>query len=415
MGNYYIHNGSMLDCTGSKPVTDAAVLLEDNKILEAGNRSQLTARGQDVVEIDARGGMILPGFIDTHVHLNGELFNLEEWVMRPFSYTFYQAIDFMRRTIDAGVTSVRDAGGVDYGMKLAVEDGLIVGPRLQISITLLSTTGGHNDNWMRSGIDPNVFTSYPGCPDGRCDGVEEVRKKVRELLRAGADIIKICSTGGVMSPTDKPEYTQFSPEELAVIVQEAAYHGGKKVMSHAQGKEGIKQAVLAGIHSIEHGIFVDDEIIKLMVERGTYLVPTLLATLSIVEDPEVGGKMPPMMLKKAQEVGEIHKENIARAYRGGVKIAMGTDAGVMQHGKNLREPGLMVRIGMSPMEAILASTRVAAECLGWQDKVGTIEKGKLADLVITATNPLEDIDSLGNPDNILVVIKDGKVLKDIRK
>jgi imidazolonepropionase-like amidohydrolase len=410
----YIHNGTLLDCTGASPLANWAVLLEDNKIKEVGEKGKFQVPQNELEEIDAQGGTIMPGFIDTHVHLNGELFNLEEWVSRPFSYTFYQTIDFMRRTLMAGVTSVRDAGGVDYGMKKAVEDGLIVGPRMQISITLLSTTGGHNDNWLRSGIDPNLFTGYQGCPDGRCDGVEEVRKKVREVLRAGADIIKICSTGGVMSPTDKPEYTQFSPEELAVIVQEAAYHGGKKVMAHAQGKEGIKQAILAGIYSIEHGIFTDDEICELMLKNGTFLVPTLLATLSIVEDPEVGGKMPAMMLHKAQEVGEIHKKNIARAYRAGVKIAMGTDAGVMPHGINLRELELLCEIGMSPMESILASTRVAAECLGWQDRVGTLEKGKLADVVITRKNPLEDIHSLVDPSNILMVIKDGKIAKDIR-
>jgi imidazolonepropionase-like amidohydrolase len=242
-----------------------------------------------------------------------------------------------------------------------------------------------------------------------------VRKKVREVLRAGAEVIKICSTGGVLSPTDHPNFTQFSPEELRVIVEEARFRNGIKVMSHAQGAEGIKNAVRAGIHSIEHGIYIDDEVIDLMLENGTFLVPTLLAPLSVVEIGEATGKMPPYALDKAKETIEIHSESIARAYKAGVTIAMGTDAGVMPHGTNLRELHLMHQIGMTPMEAIVATTKTAAECLGWQDRIGTLETGKLADVIITKTNPLEDLKSLENPDNIVFVMKGGEIMKDIRK
>jgi imidazolonepropionase-like amidohydrolase len=244
-------------------------------------------------------------------------------------------------------------------------------------------------------------------PDGLCDGVPEVRKKVREVLRAGAEVVKICATGGVLSPTDHPEFTQFSPPELEAIVQEAAYRRGIKVMAHAQGAEGIKQAVRAGIHSIEHGIYLDDEAIELMLKHGTFLVPTLLAPVAVLELGEAGG-MPEYGLQKAREVIDIHRQSVRRAHEAGVKIAMGTDAGVMPHGTNLRELGLMVDAGMTPMEAIVATTQTAAECLGWHGRLGTIEPGKLADIVICKSDPLADIHSLADNDNIWMVMQGGK-------
>jgi imidazolonepropionase-like amidohydrolase len=243
--------------------------------------------------------------------------------------------------------------------------------------------------------------------------VEEVRKKVREILRAEAEVIKVCSTGGVLSPTDHPEFTQFTPEELAVMVQEAAYRRGVKVMAHAQGAEGIKNAVRAGIHSIEHGIFVDDEAIELMLERGTFLVPTLLAPLAVLEAAEAGDNMPEWGIRKSREVIEAHSENIGKAFKAGVNIAMGTDAGVMKHGTNLRELGLMCNVGLSAMDSIVATTKVAAECLGWQDKVGTLEAGKLADVIVSQTDPLADIRSLEDVANIRLVVKDGRIVKNM--
>jgi imidazolonepropionase-like amidohydrolase len=367
-----------------------------------------------VAIIDAGGGAILPGLIDTHVHVTMEGFDLQRMLIEPFSLRYFKTVDRLRRTLDAGITSVRDAGGADLGVKEAVQRGVIPGPRMQISVSVLTTTGGHGDSWMPSGMDLNWLSGFPGVPDGRCDGVEEVRRKVREILRAGADVIKVCSTGGVLSPTDHPEFTQFTPEELAVMVQEGAYRRGVKVMAHAQGAEGIKNAILAGIHSIEHGIYLTDEIITLMKDRGTFLVPTLLAPLAVLEQGEAGGTMPEYGIRKSREVIEIHSASIAAAHQAGVKIAMGTDAGVMTHGTNLRELGLMVGIGMSPMEALVATTKTAAECLGWADQLGTLEPGKLADVVVTATNPLEEIRSLENTDNVKLVMKDGRVCKDIR-
>ncbi|GAA0335233.1 amidohydrolase family protein [Bacillus carboniphilus] len=406
-----IKNGTLIDGNGGQPLVDAAVLLNGNKIEAVGKVSEVQVPSGDVEVVDAQGGFILPGFIDTHVHMLFEVGKVEESLTTPFSYKFYKATQFMKRTVDAGVTTVRDAGFTDLGVKKAVEDKLVVGPRMQISITPLTTTGGHGDQWMVSGVDI-TSPSYPGVPDGICDGVEQVRQRAREVLRAGADIIKVHATGGVLSPTDHPEFTQFSQEELEVIVQEAKFRRGVKVMAHAQGAEGIKNAIRAGIHSIEHGIFIDDEAIELMLEHGTYLVPTLLAPVAVLEAAERDGSMPEYGVQKCREVIEFHKESIAKAYRAGVKIAMGTDAGVMAHGTNLRELGLMCDIGMTPMESLVATTKVAAECMGWEDKIGTVEAGKLADIVISQTDPLSDIRSLENTDNIVAVIQDGELVKN---
>jgi imidazolonepropionase-like amidohydrolase len=409
-----IHNGTLIDGTGRKPIANGAVLLKGNKIHSLGRKSEIPQPEADISMVDAMGGFILPGLIDTHVHLMLEDINIPKMMVTPFSLRFYESVGRMQRTIDAGITTVRDAGGADAGVKQAVDQGLVLGPRMQISITALSITGGHADGWMLSGNIFNLMPSYPGMPTNICDGIEDVRRKVREVLRAGADIIKVCSTGGVLSPTDHPHFTQFTPEELNVIVQEAEYRNGIKVMAHAQGVEGIKNAVRAGIHSIEHGLFLDDEAIELMLNAGTYLVPTLLAPIAVVEIAESAGTMPEYGLKKAREVIEYHADSISRAHKAGVKIAMGTDAGVMPHGTNLRELNLMRSVGMSPQEVIVATTKTAAECMGLEDELGTIEKGKLADVIVVSADPLNNIQDLEDVNNIQLVIKDGQIVKDIR-
>lgn len=409
-----IKNGTLIDGNGGEPVLHAAVVIENEKIVFVGKEAELPDFNGEATYLDAEGGCILPGFIDTHVHLMLEFEPVEKRLATPFSFNFYKAINYMKNTINAGITSVRDCGGTDAGVKQAVEQGLVLGPRMQVSITALTTTGGHGDAYTASGQEVKLLLDeYPGMPNGKCDGVESVRKTVREVLRAGADVVKVHATGGVLSPTDHPEFTQFSLEELKVMVEEANFRRGLKVMAHAQGSEGIKNAIRAGIHSIEHGIYLDDECIELMLKHGTYLVPTLLAPVAVLELAEKAG-MPEYGIRKAKEAIDAHKDSIARAYRAGVKIAMGTDAGVMAHGTNLRELTLMNEIGMTPMETIVATTKVAAECMGWEDKVGTLEVGKLADVVITRTNPLADLRSLENNDNIRAVLKGGVVVKELQ-
>lgn len=409
MATTIIENGQIIDGTGSEP-RQGIVVVKDNKIDYIGGASGYTKTGEETV-IDAAGNTVLPGFIDTHVHMMFEYAPLQQRLTTPFSYMFYQAMAYMQKTLDAGVTSVRDALGTDLGVKRAIEDGLIQGPRIQVSINALTITGGHGDGMQLNGDVFDISPSgYRGMPNGIADGVDEVRKKTREMLRAGAEVIKVHATGGVLSPTDHPEFTQYSFGELSAIVEEARFRNGVKVMAHAQGAEGIKNAVRAGVHSIEHGIYLDDEAIELMKENGTYLVPTLLAPVAVLETAEEVG-MPQSAVEQSAEVIEAHQASFAKAYQAGVNIAMGTDAGVFKHGTNLRELSLMVDCGMTPMDAIVASTKSAAECMGWEDKVGTLEEGKLADIVIAKGNPLEDINSLSNPDNILTVLKDGELVK----
>jgi imidazolonepropionase-like amidohydrolase len=413
----HIYNATVIDGTGEEPRTDAHIYMRDGRIVSVGSLESMTIpvdASERITEIDAGGAYILPGLIDSHVHIMFEVDSTDNMLNTPFSYHFYKSVNYMRATLDAGITSIRDAGGADAGIKKAVNDGIVQGPRMQISVNALGITGGHTDGWHLNGDTVGLFSSHPGRPDGICDGVPEVRKKVREMFRAGADVIKVCSTGGVLSPTDHPEFTQFSIEELKVMVEEAHFRRGAKVMSHAQGSEGIKNAIRAGIHSIEHGIYLDDEAIELMLEHGTFLVPTLLAPIAVLEIGETSGKMPEYGIRKARETIEAHRESIARAYRAGVKIAMGTDAGVMPHGTNLRELGLMMDCGMSAMEAIVATTKMSAECLGWDDDLGTLEPGKIADLVMTPINPLENLRALEDTNNITMVIKDGQIVKDIR-
>lgn len=403
-----IKNINLIDGTGKDIQRGVDIKVENNVISEIGTH----LNGDNIIE--GNGQYLLPGMIDSHVHVMLEMEPLERRLATPFSYNFYKAIDHLKRTVDAGVTTVRDALGADLGLKEAVNDGLIHGPRLQISVNALTITGGHGDSYTKSGIQlPILQDGYPGLPSSICDGVNEVRKKAREMLRAGADVLKVHATGGVTSATDHPDYTQFSLEELKVIVEEAQFRNNRKVMAHAQGLQGVKQCIEAGIHSIEHGIYLDDEAVQLMKEKEMYLVPTLLAPLSVIEFAEELG-MSENSIKKSKQVMQDHIDSFKKAHQAGVKIAMGTDAGVFKHGTNLRELELMVEHGMTEMEAIVSSTKTAAECLGYDEDLGTIEVGKKADFILLDQNPLEDIKVLKDPNNIKVVSIDGQIVKDIR-
>lgn len=407
MERLFIKNVNLIDGTGSELISNTNVLVEGGRFKSIG--ADVSEAG-DAEVLDGQGQYMLPGMIDAHVHMMVEFKPLEERLVTPFSYNFYAAMEYLNRTLDAGVTTVRDALGSDLGLKKAIEDGLVKGPRMQISVNALTITGGHGDGYNYSGVVTDLLQPHPGMPQGICDGVEEVRKRTREMLRAGADVIKVHATGGVSSPTDHPKFTQYSLEELKVIVEEAKFRNGVKVMAHAQGLEGVRQCIEAGIHSIEHGIFLDDEVCGMMKDQGTYLVPTLLAPVSVLEFAEELG-MSKTAVQKSEEVIEIHKESFTRAYKDGVKIAMGTDAGVFKHGTNLRELELMVECGMTPIDAIVASTKTAAECMGYTD-LGLVKEDYVADFIFSKENPLENIGALKDNDNIQVVAKAGTVYKN---
>ncbi len=405
-----IQGGKLIDGTGAEPVENAVVLIQEGQIAGVGREGEVVIP-PDAEVIDAAGKTVMPGLIDAHVHIMTTEFDIQRMFTTPLSFTFYEAAQNMRATLEAGVTTVRDAGGADLGVKMAVERGLIVGPRLVISVGMISQTGGHGDDYMPVGVEIPIY--YPGKPLLICDGPDEARKAVRKAVRAGADVIKIASSGGVLSPTTEPDLAQFRMDELRAIVDEA-HAAHKRVMSHAQSKAGILGALKAGVKSIEHGIYVDKECIELMLAQGSYLVPTLYAPIAVLELNERTGRIPEYAIRKTKQVLEVHKENVARAVQAGVKVAMGTDAAVGPHGTNARELTLLTEVGMSPMQAIVASTQTAAECLAMEDKIGTLQNGKLADVLVVDGDPLADIKLLEDKSRIQVVIKGGQIVADRR-
>jgi imidazolonepropionase-like amidohydrolase len=366
--------GQVFDGTGS-PATKADVVVEDGRVVEVG----LGLDGDEAV--DCSGATVFPGFFDCHVHVMMSGVDVLRALQTPFSYPFYEAVHNLRRTLVQGITHVRDAGGADLGVAEAVRNGLIAGPRMQISLSMISQTGGHGDGWHVCGAEVPHLQPHPGRPRTIVDGPDEMRRKVRELLRAGADVIKVATSGGVLSTRDDPAHPHFRPAELDVLVEEAEA-AGVAVMAHAQSTEGIKAAVRAGIRSIEHGIFLDDEAIDLMLERGTWLVPTLSAPRAVLEAVAEGAALPEAMLAKAVAVQKVHDASVARAAEAGVKIAMGTDTGVGPHGSNLGELPLMAGLGMSPEQVWRSTTLEAARLLAVDHGFGSLEPGKVADLVV---------------------------------
>jgi imidazolonepropionase-like amidohydrolase len=393
--------GVVFDGTGAQAAR-GAVVIEDDRIVEVaqGNGDELDAD----VRVDLAGAALVPGFFDCHTHVTVSGFDYMSLLQRPFSFQFYEAAENLRRTLDIGITTIRDAHGADLGVQQAVERGLIPGPRMQISVTAISQTGGHGDGWMASGNCIEPMPTHPGRPSGIVDGPDEMRRKVRELIRAGADVIKVFTSGGVLSPRDDPRHAHFRDAEVAVLVEEATA-AGRFVMAHAQGADGIKNAVRNGIRSIEHGIYLDDEGISLMLERGTWLVPTLSAPVAVLDLVAAGGQVPAVVIEKAHAVIDVHRRAVTRAIEAGVKIAMGTDSGVGPHGQNLRELDLMTQCGMTPVQALVATTSEAARLLGVDGDRGTLEPGKRADMVVLAGS-LDDMTGL--TDRVRQVWKDGQ-------
>jgi imidazolonepropionase-like amidohydrolase len=382
----------------SSTPADADVVVEDGRFVDVGPGLD----GDDAV--DVAGKHVLPGMFDCHVHVASTYEDFDETAVmhRPFSYGFFRIPATLRTTLALGITTIRDASGADLGVKRAVDDGVLVGPRMQISVQMLSITGGHADATLPSGgLSPWGF-EYPGMPSGVCDGIAGVERKVREVVAAGADVIKIASSGGYLSPLDDPSLPHFTEEEVATIVRTAG-DLGRWVMSHAHGAEGIRRAVRAGVRSIEHGTFLDDEGAELMLERGTWLVPTLTAgdtTEAIANNPTV----PEPVRAKMRDLGRPELEAFERAAAAGVRVAMGTDCPVAPHGTNLRELQLMAEHGFTPEQALVAATSGAAELMGLSDRLGTIEPGKVADLVVVDGDPFE-FEKL--PERIEAVYKEG--------
>lgn len=393
--------GEVFD-TRTATASEADLVVEDGRIVDVGP-------GLDGDEsVDVSGRTLLPGLFDCHTHVVFSHIDIWKLIQQPFSYRFYVAEQNLRATLETGITTVRDAGGADLGMKEALEDELITGPRMQISIRMLSQTGGHGDEWLPSGSLAAMFPEYPGSPHALVDGADEMRRKVRELIRNGADVIKVATSGGVLSPRDDPRHAHFRMDELEVLVSEAAA-AGIWVMAHAQATEGIKNAIRAGIRSIEHGVYLDDEAISMMLDKGTYLVPTLVAPQGVISAAEAGAQIPEASLAKAKEVVEIHRESFRKAVEAGVRVAMGTDSGVTPHGENLRELMLMAEGGMRPGQAIVATSATAAELMGLQDELGSLEPGKRADLVVVEGDAF-DLKTL--PERIESVYKDGERVVD---
>ena len=406
-----ITNGTIIDGRGGDPLR-GTILIDGEYITALGRQDQVTIP-RDATVVDTMGGSILPGLIDCHVHFLLEYPDIMRGLITQPSLRLLQAIPRMRATMEAGVTTVRDAGGSPAGLKIAVERSIVAGPRMQTAVSMITQTGGHGDGFYPCCVDLGFFgMRFYDVPNGVADGVDEVRKVVREILRAGADWIKLATTGGVLSTSDAPTSSQLTVEEIATAVYEAAAQE-KRCMAHAQGSQGIKNALLGGVASIEHGVYLNDELIDLMLEKDIYLVPTLVAPLAVVEfakeHPDI---LPPMMAAKAIGVIEAHQKSFRRAVEAGVKVAMGTDSGVGRHGENGRELQLMVENGMTSMQAIVASTANAAQLLHLGGIVGTLEEGKLADVVVVDGDVSGDIRRMADPANVKLVLKGGRAAKN---
>lgn len=407
----YIHGVRIIDGTGAPvPEEPRAVLLEGPVIRGVGREGDLPCPA-GAVRYDASGKTIMPGLVDCHDHLAVLEGTMVERSGVPPTLAAFRAAEAFRETLLGGFTAVRDASGVDLGLKMAVEQGLIPGPRLKISVNILSQLGGHNDHTEPAGID-STFPVLPGIPDGICDGPDDCRKKTREMIRAGADWIKIATTGGVGTPVGGPLIRQFSPEEVRAIV-DTAHAAGKPVMSHAYGGEGVKICLDAGVDSIEHGAVLDDELIGQMVSQGTWLVPTFTVLRKIAALGDLDPcPVPSYMPEKARFLLRHQGDSFRKARSAGVKIALGTDCGGFGHGQNAGELGYLVEAGMTPMEAIVAATGRGAECMGLGSETGILREGMKADLLVVDGDPLQDVRILEDRAKLLAVMKDGEFIKN---
>ena len=386
--------------------TNQNVLIEDNLIKEVS--SQKINTKDNVKIIDGGDNYLLAGFIDCHTHIFAKGFYKQENMSNPLGIHFYNAVPHSLQTINAGITTIRDCGSADLSFKLAQQRGLFIAPKVHLSITPLVMTGGHFDLLLPSGWDMEIM--YPGFPKGRCDGIEEVLKKTREVKRAGADFIKVMCSGGVLTTNTSPEFAQFNKKELKTIVCEANAND-MKVSAHCHSLNGMNNCIDAGFSSIEHGTFIDKKTACKMVKKNVSLVPTLLVHQFLYKSGfPAWDNYADEKTAKLKEIVKVHKENISVAYEEGVNILMGTDSGVIPHGHNLEELVHLTDIGMSEDEAIASGTVKAAEFIG-HNNLGLVKENYIADLILVNSNPLEDISILSDNGNVLKVMQDGKIVK----
>jgi imidazolonepropionase-like amidohydrolase len=402
----FIHCGNLIDGKANDTQPQMTIVVEGNKIVSV--EKGFTKPGAQDKLIDLSQKTVMPGLIDMHVHLEGETNKdaaLQRFTLNEADLAFRSTV-FARKTLMAGFTTVRDLGGsgVNIALRNAINQGLVIGPRIFTAGKSIATTGGHADptNSYRKDL-----MGDPGPKEGVINSPEEARQAVRQRYKDGSDLIKITATGGVLSLAKDGSGPQFTDDELQAIIQTAKDYGFHTA-AHAHGSEGMKRAVLAGITTIEHGTKMTEEVMDLMKQKGTYYVPTITAGRFVGEQAKVPGYYHPLVVPKALEIGPQIQETFKKAYKRGVKIAFGTDAGVYPHGENGKEFAYMVESGMPAMEAIKSATVVPASILGMSDKIGTLEPGKLADLVATDENPLKNIKTM---ESVSFVMKDGVVHK----
>jgi imidazolonepropionase-like amidohydrolase len=399
-----IHCGNLIDGKANDVQAQMTIIVEGNKITKIDKG--FTKPGNSDKLIDLSKKTVMPGLIDLHVHLEGETNKdqaLQRFTLNKADLAFRSTL-YAKKTLMAGFTTVRDLGGsgVNNSLRNAINQGIVMGPRVFSVGKSIGTTGGHAD--PTNGFREDLMGD-PGPKDGVINSPEEARQAVRQRYKDGSDLIKITATGGVLSLAKDGSGPQFTDEELKAIVETAKDYG-MHTAAHAHGAEGMKRAVLAGITTIEHGTKMTEEVMDLMKQKGTYYVPTITAGKFVAEKAREPGYYHPLVAPKALEIGPQIQQTFGKAYKRGVKIAFGTDAGVFPHGENGKEFGYMVEAGMPAIEAIKSATVVAAEVLGMSDKIGTIETGKLADIVATDDNPLKNIKTL---EKVSFVMKEGIV------
>jgi imidazolonepropionase-like amidohydrolase len=402
-----LHCGQLIDVHAGRVLKEMSVIIEGNKIVDVLNGYSKSSGNDQLIDLKSR--TVMPGLIDSHVHMESETNPnqyLERFTFNPADYAF-QSVQFAERTLLIGFTTVRDLGGngVNISLRNAINKKLVKGPRILTAGKSIATTGGHADptNGYRRDL-----AGDPGPAAGVANGVDECAKAVRQRYKDGADLIKITASGGVLSVAKSGENPQFTEAEIRAIVETSKDYGFK-IAAHCHGAEAMKRAVRAGVHSIEHGTYMDDEVMKLMKEHGTYYVPTITAGKAVGDSAKIPGYYPELVTPKALAIGPKIQSTFAKAYKAGVKIAFGTDAGVYAHGKNWLEFVFMHEAGMPAMETIQSATVAAADLLGVSDMLGSIEKGKLADIVAVEGSPITDIKAMGK---MKFVMKDGIVYKN---